>query len=562
MRLLLFLFFMMCAALGALATNELPDGSLWWGAGATWQAKYAGHDIVLQGAETSGLKRAVTLKLNNRDGGWSALEGNCPGPDGDADGTPSELGEVVMADVDDNGRRVLTFMDHSLSQTLNVLVRVNSTAHAQQLARQEIWDLVSGIYTVTRPASQKGEKAMIAPGKIQLPGQNAQTCQVGTALGVVTNVLATGSTGWNVGIGKNGITLTRVNRQGDVYVRPNGARELTLACDAQTQCGEVPGRWPFTSTGIVQRPQLRYVQSEVLALMRNEVLARHGYIFADADVQKHFEAQPWYRRNSEGNNDHVHLSKNELWNINVILAEEQSRCDEPFKATVLNGGRVKLTFNDLLCRTLAEGLQSRWLQASWMNSDCLVRGIDHVVQAVIANPSGDVNPFLYMRTASGQVAILSLTKILEAGSVSNEVLQCSGPLKFIAGATGIKQGYNRDGEPQMNAVCGKRKIEIQPFWRQGTYSIKGSKARLRLTQDWLLTFDLPNGKKVTGTFQPVSRADLRYENLSLCHFTAQTSAGTLTFTYDERGDDTHITFNTVPASWPWKAGRRVVIERD
>lgn len=31
-----------------------------------------------------------------------------------------------------------------------------------------------------------------------------------------------------------------------------------------------------------------------LRLMRNEIFARHGYIFKSADLRNHFSKQPWY----------------------------------------------------------------------------------------------------------------------------------------------------------------------------------------------------------------------------------------------------------------------------
>ena len=55
------------------------------------------------------------------------------------------------------------------------------------------------------------------------------------------------------------------------------------------------GRWPETSIYLVRPDDLLHFSASDLRLMRNEIYARHGYIFNDQNLQGYFSSQPWYR---------------------------------------------------------------------------------------------------------------------------------------------------------------------------------------------------------------------------------------------------------------------------
>ena len=57
-----------------------------------------------------------------------------------------------------------------------------------------------------------------------------------------------------------------------------------------------------------------------LRLMRNEILARHGWRFQSKDLQEHFGRQPWYKPGN--NNDAIKLHIIEQLNIQLIKSEE------------------------------------------------------------------------------------------------------------------------------------------------------------------------------------------------------------------------------------------------
>ncbi len=89
-------------------------------------------------------------------------------------------------------------------------------------------------------------------------------------------------------------------------------------------------RWPWTATRAITPGDLYGLNKSDLEIMRNEIYARHGWIFKRADLQKYFSAQSWYRPGSEGDNDSIYgiLNPVEKLNAENLLSYEKSLGDE------------------------------------------------------------------------------------------------------------------------------------------------------------------------------------------------------------------------------------------
>jgi hypothetical protein len=87
---------------------------------------------------------------------------------------------------------------------------------------------------------------------------------------------------------------------------------------------------------------------EELRLMRNEILARHGWKFQSKDLQDYFSRQVWYRPVADNNN--IKLSVIEQLNIQLIKSEEAVPDEERAYADYSSGS----TFNQDL-RELVDG---------------------------------------------------------------------------------------------------------------------------------------------------------------------------------------------------------------
>jgi hypothetical protein len=81
------------------------------------------------------------------------------------------------------------------------------------------------------------------------------------------------------------------------------------------------GRWQFASDAMHNRRTLGHYRKSSLRLMRNEILARHGYKFSAKDLVEYFTNQPWYHPGSS--NDKIRLSFYEQITMALIQAEER-----------------------------------------------------------------------------------------------------------------------------------------------------------------------------------------------------------------------------------------------
>ena len=87
------------------------------------------------------------------------------------------------------------------------------------------------------------------------------------------------------------------------------------------------GRWPWTSGRLIQSSELGPLSLGELELMRNEIYARHGWIFRRPDLRNYFESQPWYQPRSDNayySNRQVEaeLSPIERRNLQIIISRE------------------------------------------------------------------------------------------------------------------------------------------------------------------------------------------------------------------------------------------------
>ena len=83
------------------------------------------------------------------------------------------------------------------------------------------------------------------------------------------------------------------------------------------------GRWTCLSDEVVNEAMLWFFDSELLRIMRNEIYARHGYVFSSADLKAYFSKQPWYK--PLNNNGAVKLTPIENLNVELIKGNIEAR---------------------------------------------------------------------------------------------------------------------------------------------------------------------------------------------------------------------------------------------
>ena len=85
------------------------------------------------------------------------------------------------------------------------------------------------------------------------------------------------------------------------------------------------GRWDFLSKDFVT--SLPYTK-QTLRIMRNAIMAKHGYVFKSEELKLLFEFEPWYE--AAPDNESIKLSLIEEMNVARIQAEEAKSDDERY----------------------------------------------------------------------------------------------------------------------------------------------------------------------------------------------------------------------------------------
>ena len=80
------------------------------------------------------------------------------------------------------------------------------------------------------------------------------------------------------------------------------------------------GRFDYASRILLNDMQFRHLDKKALRIMRNEILARHGYRFKSKDLQEYFGKQTWYKPLKD--NSKIRLSFIEQLNVELIKYAE------------------------------------------------------------------------------------------------------------------------------------------------------------------------------------------------------------------------------------------------
>ena len=93
----------------------------------------------------------------------------------------------------------------------------------------------------------------------------------------------------------NGYENTTNNQQSDINAQ--SINDVSTNSKGQNTTNEkitIPGDYPDASIRVLSSSELSGYSKRELKLMRNEIFARHGYIFKTDDMKKHFSSKQWY----------------------------------------------------------------------------------------------------------------------------------------------------------------------------------------------------------------------------------------------------------------------------
>lgn len=191
----------------------------------------------------------------------------------------------------------------------------------------ERWlDRHRGIYAIGAPVSESGhdlrQTIVIGDGTFTAGGQTA-TYDIETINDYPLDVITIHGTSWE---GSWHLYQTRYG----LIARPCTEDEYGYFDNIEQKepvelywADPSKGRWDWLSEDFNTR---RSFSKPTLRLMRNSILAKHGYEFQSEDLKAYFAAQPWYK--PAGNNAAVKLSFIEEMNVALIQAEEALSDDD------------------------------------------------------------------------------------------------------------------------------------------------------------------------------------------------------------------------------------------
>ena len=89
--------------------------------------------------------------------------------------------------------------------------------------------------------------------------------------------------------------------------------------DNNEQQSDIPGEYPDASLKVLTSSDLSGFSKRELKIMRNEIFARHGYIFKTDDMKKHFASKQWYEpKYNDVNNMLTEIEKQNIRTIQQL----------------------------------------------------------------------------------------------------------------------------------------------------------------------------------------------------------------------------------------------------
>lgn len=101
--------------------------------------------------------------------------------------------------------------------------------------------------------------------------------------------------------------------------------EITAGCLTEDEIKEYKLQeyiFPDSDSKYLSEDEVRSVEADKLFIGRNEIFARHGYIFEDEGLKKYFGSTPWYQGTTQGNQFSADAVFNDFEKKNVELIKK------------------------------------------------------------------------------------------------------------------------------------------------------------------------------------------------------------------------------------------------
>lgn len=121
----------------------------------------------------------------------------------------------------------------------------------------------------------------------------------------------------------DGLTLYSVKQDDYGMFERTGQKETLTWVNTEPRFG-------YASTVLLNDGQFRKLKKSTLRIMRNAILARHGYMVSSPDLVEYFGSQPWFSPRPSNDDVFDELSLVEQLNIELIKGEEAKSNDDRY----------------------------------------------------------------------------------------------------------------------------------------------------------------------------------------------------------------------------------------
>jgi hypothetical protein len=106
-------------------------------------------------------------------------------------------------------------------------------------------------------------------------------------------------------------------KSGRLLAQNKNASKSKKAKKTTKKSSLLPGQFPESSERLITEKDVEHQTPWGMKVMLNEIYARQGYIFKDADLRKHFAKEKWYKGKERSLNK-IKLTRMEVQNIEFI----------------------------------------------------------------------------------------------------------------------------------------------------------------------------------------------------------------------------------------------------
>lgn len=293
----------------AIQAQHIEHGSNWYNGGITYTATLQpGGNVVLNVTDEGEELEFMLVPETGQPGTYRVA----PGPN---DGYLVYDQGVKVRHVEQEGLNVLCIYD--LDGDLQNLFSIRNDNFEQNMNVEHWMEMVRGSYTM-----QDGTRVTIDWDKANVGGYYMPVEAV-TFNGYTTGVMHFDGGGTAL----NGDMEMEPSIEGQVlfpgeFDEYGGFHRLPVDSIVLVETDPYQGRYEFAQHMLLYGNELYDYDLTMLRLMRNSILAHHGYVFQSPDLQEYFGKEPWYK--PADNNDNIRLSLLERLNIDIIKTREKN----------------------------------------------------------------------------------------------------------------------------------------------------------------------------------------------------------------------------------------------